>query len=119
MDDLWGLLGLQKTKTLPDFNLKIDINAHNYWSDPQYMEANKSSLRPLAPRWHQLVGILKIVLQAFKQEPLMLMDQVGVGKTLQLVGAIVIFTFFRDFYAKNKSFPGGFGMYSLFWALPS
>lgn len=113
MDDLWSLLGLRKTKTLPDFNDKIDPNAHNYWSDPEFMAENESSLRPLAPRWHQLVGIVKIVLQAFKGEPLMLMDQVGVGKTLQLVGAIAIFTFFRDFYDKNKSFPGSFGMRSL------
>jgi hypothetical protein len=112
MDDLWSLLGLNTTKALPDFNEKIDPNAHNYWSDPEYMAANDSSLRPLAPRWHQLVGIIKIVLQAFKGEPLMLMDQVGVGKTLQLIGAITIFTFFRDFYDKNKSFPGGFGMSS-------
>jgi len=110
MDDLWALLGLNKTKTLPDFNDKIDPNAHNYWSNPEYMTANESSLRPLAPRWHQLVGIVKIVVQAFKGEPLMLMDQVGVGKTLQLVGAIAIFTFFRDFYDKNQSFPGGFGV---------
>jgi hypothetical protein len=112
MDDLWSLLGLNTTKALPDFNDKIDPYAHNYWSDPEYMAANQSSLRPLAPRWHQLVGIVKIVLQAFKGEPLMLMDQVGVGKTLQLVGAIAIFTFFRDYYDKNKSFPGGFGMWS-------
>lgn len=109
MDDLWALLGLQKTKALPDFNDRIDVNTHNYWTDMEYMTENQSNLRPLSPRWHQLVGIVKIVLQAFKGEPLMLMDQVGVGKTLQLVGAIVIFTFFRDFYTENKKFPGGFG----------
>lgn len=114
MDELWAILGLQKTKTLPDFNNKIDIDAHNYWSNPEYMAENESTLRPLAPRWHQLVGILKIVVQAFKGEPLMLMDQVGIGKTLQLVGAIAVLTFFRDFYDKDKSFPGGFGMYPPF-----
>lgn len=110
MDDLWAVLGLQKTKALPDFNERIDVNTHNYWTDMEYMTANASNLRPLSPRWHQLVGIVKIVFQAFKGEPLMLMDQVGVGKTMQLVGAIVILAFFRDFYVENKRFPGGFGM---------
>jgi hypothetical protein len=69
MDDLWALLGLQTTKALPDFNDKIDPNAHNYWSNPEYMVENDFTLCPLAPRWHQLVGILKIVLQAFKGQP--------------------------------------------------
>lgn len=109
MDDLWSLLGLQNTKALPDFNDRIDINAHNYWTDQEYMTDNASTLCLLSPRWHQLVGIIKIVVQAFKGEPLMLMDQVGVGKTLQLVGAVVILTFFRNFYHKNKKFPGVFG----------
>ena len=67
------------------------------------MSTNESALRPLAPRWHQLVGIVKIVMQAFKGEPLMLMDEVGVGKTLQLVGAIATLTFFRDFYEKKTT----------------
>ena len=34
------------------------------------------------------VGIMKIVVQGFKEEPLMLMDQVGARKTLQLVREI-------------------------------
>lgn len=114
MDELWMLLGLQHSKRLPDFNKDMDPNMHNYWTDPEYMAANQAKLNPLSPRWHQLVGILKIVAQGFKGEPLMLMDQVGVGKTLQLVGAIVVLNFFRDFYKKNRQFPGGFGMWLYF-----
>lgn len=114
IDDLWGLLGLHSTKQLPDFNPKIDIDMHNYWTDHDYMAANLDKLRPLSPRWHQLVGILKIVNQGFKGEPLMLMDQVGVGKTLQLIGAIVVLNFFRDFHKKNGKFPGSFGMWPIF-----
>jgi hypothetical protein len=110
MPDLWILLGLHSSKRLPDFNLDVDIDMHNYWTDSEYMAANQQKLRPLSPRWHQLVGIVKIVTQAFKGEPLMLMDQVGVGKTLQLVGAVVVLNFFRDFYKKSGRFPGTFGM---------
>jgi hypothetical protein len=90
MENLWSLLGLKMTKTLPDFNDKIDPNTQNYWSDFEYMAANESSLCPLDPRWHQLVGIIKIVLQAFIGEPLILMNKVDVGKTLQLMGAIAL-----------------------------
>lgn len=46
MDDLWSLLRLQKTKALPDFNDKIDPDAHNYWSDVEYMSTNESTLIP-------------------------------------------------------------------------
>jgi hypothetical protein len=113
MDDLWSLLGLLHTKALPDFNEYIDIDMHNYWTDQEYMAANKANLCPLSPRWHQLVGIVKIVHQGFRGEPLMLMDEVGVGKTLQLVGAVVVLTFFRDFFQKNGKFPGGFGTCSV------
>jgi hypothetical protein len=108
-DELWAILGLQNSSAIPDFNEYIDPEAHNYWSDPEYMHEHKATLRPLSPRWHQLVGIIKIIYQGFKGEPLMLMDEVGVGKTLQLVGALAVLTFFRDFYDKNGKFPGAFG----------
>ena len=108
-DELWTMLGLHSTKVIPDFNEYVDVNMHNYWTDPKYMEEHKEELRGLSPRWHQLVGIVKIVFHAFKGEPLMLMDEVGVGKTLQLVGAFCVLNFFHDFYAKNKKFPGAYG----------
>jgi hypothetical protein len=108
-DELWAILGLTYSSALPDFNQYIDPDMHDYWSDPDYMHKRRDTLHPLTPRWHQLVGIIKIIHQGFKGEPLMLMDEVGVGKTLQLVGAVVILTFFRDYYDKNGKFPGAFG----------
>jgi len=110
-DELWTMLGLSNTKALPDFNTTIDPHGHNPWEHPEYMEKNAETLRPMAPRWHQLVGIVKLVEQAFRGEPLMLMDEVGIGKTMQVFGCISVITFFREFYAEHGYFPGAFIKY--------
>jgi hypothetical protein len=45
----------------------------------------------------------------FQNLPILLMDDVGVGKTLQLVGFIALLTYFRAYYDEHGSFPGEFG----------
>ncbi len=48
------------------------------------------------------------------QSPLLLMDQVGIGKTMQLVGLIAVIAYFIDYHDKNHKFPGAYGKH-LFW----
>lgn len=108
-DSLWELLGLA-AKVLPLFNVDLDSDGlHDRWDRREdTWFADKANLVPLEPRWHQLVGILKMLKLAFEGKPIMLMDEVGVGKTMQVVGLIAMLAYYRDFWEKNQDYPGIF-----------
>jgi hypothetical protein len=113
MDDLWEQLGLQQTKQLPFFQTHTDPNgAITPWSEEgqAWLDNPLNEVSVLAPRWHQLVGILKMIDRALLGEPVMLMDGVGLGKTMQAVGVIVCLAHYHDYYKMYGMFPGKFGM---------
>lgn len=110
MEQLWGSLGLQES--LPYFNLTMDpagfftpatAEGRGFFADARQVKAT------LSPRWHQLIGIFRMVQRAFLGKPVLLMDEVGLGKTLQVIGVFAILAFFRHAYAVNGTFPGIFG----------
>jgi hypothetical protein len=112
-DELWEMLGLLE-KRLPMFNERVDMHSlHDPWDaegkrwfeDPE----NQAQIMPLAPHWHQLVGIYKMLNHAFRGKPILLMDEVGLGKTLQVVSVIAVLAFFCAFCDQNGRFPGAFG----------
>lgn len=110
IESLWSMLGLFNNE-LPFFNITQDPNGvHDPWvkADQGWL-ANSNNTIPLMPHWHQLVGIVKMVEQAFKGEPILLMDEVGIGKTMQVIGVVAVLTFFREFHSKYNRFPGAFG----------
>jgi hypothetical protein len=112
MDDLWALLGLAE-KAVPFFNATQDPFSNN---DPWTKEGHqwlKENGKDLELRWHQLVGVVKMLYNAFAGRPVLLMDEVGLGKTIQLTACIAILAYYRDYYATHQRFPGAFG------ALPS
>ena len=114
-DVLWAMLG-RPDKDLPWFNTHHDPDGiHNRWEsrDDEWF-ANPKNLVPLVPRWHQLVGILRMLQLAFAGKPILLMDEVGVGKTLQVVGTITMLAYFRGFWKDKKDYPGAFGKRHLF-----
>lgn len=97
---------------LPHFNKFIDpTGTQNPTDDPDAFSKDcaREGQIPLHVHWHQLVGIHKMVSNAFNGLPVLLMDDVGVGKTLQVLGTIAILAFFRSYYAEHKKFPGEFG----------
>lgn len=109
--ELWRRLGLPNQM----------INLFQEWTDPNCIIApwsedgklwlcdpSKGRVQ-LRPRWHQLVGILRILECAFQGEPVLLMDGVGIGKTLQVVGAIACLAFYHKHYSRHNCFPGIFG----------
>ncbi|KAG2134716.1 P-loop containing nucleoside triphosphate hydrolase protein [Suillus cothurnatus] len=111
MDDLWEQLGLQQTKQLPFFQTHTDPNgAITPWSEEgqAWLDNPLNEVSVLAPRWHQLVGILKMIDRALLGEPVMLMDGVGLGKTMQAVGVIVCLAHYHDYYKMYGMFPGKF-----------
>jgi hypothetical protein len=111
-DELWTCLGLKDTKALPFFQDYTDPDgAIDPWSEvgEKWLALESSPREVLKPRWHQLVGILRMLERAFQNEPVLLMDGVGIGKTFQVVGVMACLAFYRRFYEKNQKFPGIFG----------
>lgn len=107
-DELWNLLGLSE-KQLPFFNkLEATDGIHDPWTDRSWFE-KATDVSPLIPRWHQLVGIFKLLENAFAGHPILLMDAVGLGKTLQITGLITALSYCRDYYKARGKFPGKFG----------
>ncbi|KAG1763002.1 P-loop containing nucleoside triphosphate hydrolase protein [Suillus placidus] len=104
-DDLWTILGLPE-RQIPFFNLLHDPygNCDPWTEDGQAWL--KENGEPLALRWHQLVGLVKMVKNAFCGMPVLLMDEVGLGKTIQVTALIAVLSFYREFYVVHNRFPG-------------
>ncbi|KAJ7841826.1 hypothetical protein B0H14DRAFT_3140118 [Mycena olivaceomarginata] len=110
VDQLWVLLGLPE-QAIPFFNTKLDpTGLHNPWTDEgnAFFEDDRNSKINLTPRWHQLVGLYKMMNMAFIAEPVVLMDEVGFGKTLQTIALVACLAYYRDYYHQKKYFPGAF-----------
>lgn len=60
------------------------------------------------PLWHQLVGVFVMLHNAFEGKPVLLMDGVGLGKTLQSLMVICMLRFYRQYYAERREYPGIF-----------
>lgn len=114
-EQLWRALGREDRK-LPYFNSYEHPNGEfDPWS-PEFetwlAEQKKSDnpeWRELTPRWHQLVGILKMLINTFEGRPVLLMDEVGVGKTMQVLGYIAMRAFLYEAHEAHGRYPGHFG----------
>jgi hypothetical protein len=110
-EHLWGQLGLED-KRLPFFQEWTDPNALvQPWTDEgeRWLGAEQNPRELLRPRWHQLVGILRMLQRVFQAQPVMVMDGVGIGKTMQAVGLASCLSYYRQYYARHNRFPGMFG----------
>ncbi|CAL1698687.1 unnamed protein product [Somion occarium] len=111
--DVRNALGLEE-EGFPSFNEFIDENGvKTPWTDAAwfarpYVEGENDGRVKLSPKWHQLIGIFKMLKNAFEGHPLMLMDEVGLGKTLQVIGVMAMLAHYRSFYAKHNEYPGWF-----------
>lgn len=99
--------------TIPSFNRFLDPGGEKtYWNDKGWFDDETNVKIICAPRWHQLIGMLALVDAMFNGKNILLMDEVGLGKTMQVAGAIAIITFFREYHDRmpegQKSFPGMF-----------
>jgi hypothetical protein len=55
--------------------------------------------------WHQSVGIHMGATQMLKNEPFFLFDAVGIGKTPQAAGILLMRPFLMDYYEKHGKYP--------------
>lgn len=112
---MWHNLGLP-AKRIPYFNEYEDPDAINdpwsrefeTWLEEQET-ADEPTRRELTPRWHQLVGIFKMIVNMFEKRPVLLMDEVGVGKTLQVIGFIAMRAYLFNYHEEHGTYPGYFG----------
>lgn len=110
-DSAWEMLGLPE-KTFPLFNATQDLSGgRDPWvdRDREWFTLPQNGDR-LVPRWHQVIGVTKMIDNFFADKPTLLMDDVGLGKTLQVTGFFATLAFYRDHHEKNGCFPGRFSM---------
>jgi SNF2 family DNA or RNA helicase len=108
MDELWEILGVID-KAIPLFNrLQDPESAHDPWTDEggKWLQDHGE---PLTLRWHQLVGVVKMLHNAFDNKPTLLMDEVGLGKTIQVTAFFAVLSYYREHFAAHGSYPGSFG----------
>ncbi|KAG1863891.1 P-loop containing nucleoside triphosphate hydrolase protein [Suillus subluteus] len=88
-DELWEDLGLPEKK-LPFFQTRSDPDAAvDPWSEEGQQWLDNSA-------------------RCWTGRPVMLMDGVGIGKTMQAVGLIACLAHYREHYRKHGKFPGKF-----------
>lgn len=107
---MWHHLGLDDH--IPGLNDKQDPNGLlDPWApnDKEWdVLLQRNKVIPLFPFWHQVVGIAQLMDQVIRGRPTLLMDDVGVGKTLQVVGAIALYAQYFEYFKVNKHFPGAY-----------
>ncbi|KAH8069438.1 hypothetical protein BXZ70DRAFT_867509, partial [Cristinia sonorae] len=91
------------------FNKTMDpVGKLNPWQHEE--EFNQLTTKvPVQLKWHQWVGVHKMVVNAFQGKPILLMDDVGVGKTIQVITAMVVLRNFHHYHTQHGKFPGAFG----------
>lgn len=110
-DDVCHELGFD-INNIPSFNRRHDPDSI---VDPWTPEGSKwladlTHGNDLRPRWHQLVGLLKMVNNFFDGLPILLMDGVGLGKTIQITMLCATLDYYRTYYDAHGIFPGISGM---------
>ncbi|KAM5530103.1 hypothetical protein V8D89_016232 [Ganoderma adspersum] len=108
LEQLWRYLGFRDEilglNTLQDPNGLVDPWDERPWAD--LVARNK--VTELFPFWHQVVGIAELITRALNGKPSLLMDDVGVGKTLQIVGLIAVYAHYFETHKRTGKFPGAF-----------
>jgi SNF2 family DNA or RNA helicase len=73
----------------------------------------QSELRPFRLHHHQLVGVAHALDCIFANYPVALFDEVGVGKTIQILALIAMLAYFYDYFEAHHEYPGKFGVLCL------
>ncbi|KAI0642173.1 hypothetical protein C8Q79DRAFT_984404 [Trametes meyenii] len=89
--DIVSALGLPNEQ-LPFFLDKIDmVGSEDAWSEQGQRALKGPNASALKPFWHQWVGILKMIDNMFEGRSTLLLDGVGIGKTLQVIGFLAMY----------------------------
>lgn len=78
--------------------------AKEFWQNPPPDRLEETKLS-----WHQAVGVHFAASSMLRKEPFFLFDAVGVGKTAQSAGVIIMRPWLREWSLKHGQFPPAFG----------
>lgn len=108
MDDIWNDYALGSVKAVPGFNTRADPSGKmDPWTPEgiRYLENPESDAVPFAPQWHQLLGATGMLLRRFRGRSTLLMDEVGVGKTMQVIVLQMFLIYLRTYKQVHKTYP--------------
>lgn len=113
-DELYKLLGFEDKK-VPflaseiDEDTDIGVQAYEGENEDDTVPVAQIAKKPLRLKWHQLVGLVKLTQCALTSKTVLLMDTMGMGKTLQVLALFSVLAYYRRFYNKTKRYPGMWG----------
>ena len=118
-DELYEMLGF-KDKKIPFLVSEVDVDSDTAIVKQGDKDGEENApatqaieKEPFALRWHQLVGVVKMVECALTSRPLLIMDDVGLGKTLQVLAFFAVMAYYRSYHSEAKRYPGIWGAYLL------
>ena len=80
-------------------------------TEPAEFEAKRAAgkLSALGLRWHQWVGVVTALDNMLRGKPMLILDDVGIGKTLETFGIISCLEWMREWKSTHGQWPGMFG----------
>ncbi|KAH9018911.1 P-loop containing nucleoside triphosphate hydrolase protein [Lactarius hengduanensis] len=101
-EDLYQMLGLER-HAIPFFRDKIceELDTPG--------EPGVDRMEPFSLRWHQLVGVTRMIECAQTSQPVLLMDDVGLGKTVQVLAFFAMLAYYRTVHKESGRYPGIWG----------
>jgi hypothetical protein len=123
-EELWSVIGLggvRRLSTMPEWYDPLNVfntftaGSQAVWDAAVAKAAAGGSEDPFQLRrfdlaHYQLVAAIRMLQLAFDGKPPMLMDEVGLGKTVECVAFMHLLILFRSYYNARGCFPGSFGM---------
>ena len=108
IDDIWNDYGLGSVCAVPGFNTREDPNGKiDPWSPEgvKFLADPNSDAIPFGPQWHQLLGATGMLLRKFRGRGTLLMDEVGVGKTMQVIVLQMFLIYLRSYREAHNTYP--------------
>ena len=113
--DLYRYMGL-KEQTIPYFRKKIHSESESKLSNKLgELETSTMSTEGFTLKWHQLVGVFRMLERGKASEPILLMDDVGLGKTVQVLALFAMLAYYREYFEKYQEYPGSWGKFPHTW----
>lgn len=108
--ELYAMLGLEKP-SIPFFQEQITVESEISGQLGE-LEGSSAATEGFSLRWHQLVAVVKMMERAFTSQPILLMDDVGLGKTVQVLAFFAMLAYYREMYSQLQKYPGIWGKQS-------
>jgi hypothetical protein len=121
VEELCTLLGFPDARPIIWNSYRAAGNAQNAWevgdeAGRKKFDEGGEQMEPLCMLWHQLVGVASMAHKVFSAEErqecfgILLADEVGVGKTAQVMGFIALLQTIYQAEQKQKTRPALLGM---------